>query len=104
MAFTPMNKLTADRALDQIGVDATEYYYRMDRAVDAISVAFNSLAGMASAWSAAVSFIDTEAAANPGDQEWQALLARKDSLVADFIAMRDKVQAVSIAAIAARDA
>lgn len=103
MAFTPINKLTADRALDQIGVDATEYYYRMDRAVDQISAAFNSLAGMASAWSAAVSFIDAEVAANPGDQEWQALLERKNSLVADFIAMRNKVETVRDAAIVARD-
>jgi len=104
MAFVPINKLTSDRALDQITVDATEFYFRMDRAVDQVSQAFTSLAGMAASWSAAVSFIDTEAAANPGDAEWQALLARKDSLVADFIAMRDKVQAVRDAAIAARDA
>lgn len=104
MSFTPVNKLTTERALDQITIDATEYFYRMSRAVDQIGSSFNDLAGMGASWSAAVSFIDTEAAANPGDTEWQELLARKDSLVVDFLAMRNKVQAVRDAAISARDA
>lgn len=104
MAFTPINKLTADRALEQITVDATEFYFRMDRSVDQISQAFTSLAGMASSWSTAVTFIDNEQVANPSDPEWLALKNRKDSLVADFIAMRDKVEAVRDAAVAARDA
>jgi len=104
MAFTPINKLTSHAALEQIVTDAKEYYYRMDRAVDQISAAFTSLAGMSSSWSAAVSLIDAESTANPGDKEWQDLLDRKDSLVVDFLAMRDKVQAVRDAAIAARDA
>ena len=62
MSFTPINKLTADRALDQIGVDATEFYFRMDRSVEQITAAAASLAGMPSSWSAAASFIDAEAA------------------------------------------
>ena len=104
MAFLPINKLTADRALDQIGVDATEFFFRMDRSVEQITAAAASLAGMPSSWSAAVSFIDAEEAANPGDKEWQALKERKDSLVIDFLAMRNKVQAVRDAAIAAQNA
>ncbi len=104
MGFPPLNKLTADRALEGIGTDATEFYFRMDRAVDQIGQAFDSLAGMAASWSEAVSFIDAEAAANPGDADWQALLARKNSQVVDFQAMKTKVKAVRDAAIAARDA
>ena len=104
MSFTPINKLTADRALDQIGVDATEFYFRMDRSVEQITAAAASLNGMTTSWAAAASFIDAEEAANPGDKEWQALKERKDSLVVDFLAMRNKVQAVRDAAIAAQNA
>ncbi len=104
MAFTPINKLTAERALDQITIDATEYYFRMDRSVEQITAAFNSLNGMVASWSPAISFIDTEEAAAPGDKVWQALKERKDSLVSDFLAMKTKVQAVRDAAIAAQNA
>ncbi len=104
MSFTPINKLTADRALDQIAVDATEFFFRMDRSVEQITAAAASLAGMTTSWSAAVAFIDAEEAAAPGDKEWQALKERKDSLVIDFLAMRNKVQAVRDAAIAAQNA
>ncbi len=104
MAFTPINKLTAERALDQIGVDATEFYFRMDRSVEQISQAFTSLNGMPASWAAAIAFIDAEEAAAPGDKAWQALKERKDSLVIDFIAMKNKVQAVRDAAIAAQNA
>ncbi len=104
MSFTPINKLTAERALDQITVDATEFYFRMDRSVEQISQAFASLNGMAASWSPAISFIDAEEAAAPGDKVWQALKERKDSLVADFLAMRTKVQQVRDAAIAAQNA
>lgn len=104
MAFTPINKLTTERALDQITVDATEYFYRMERAVEQISTCLVSLAGMSAAWAPAVTFIDAAEIAAPGDKEWQALKARKDSLVTDFNAMQTKVQAVRDAAITARDA
>ena len=102
MAFTPENFLMAERALDQIGVDATAYFTNSDRAIEQVVAAANNLSLMAAAWSAAVAFIDAEAAAAPGDVEWQALLARKDKLTADFIGMRNLVQAVRDAAIAAR--
>lgn len=104
MAFAPVNKLTAERALDQIGVDATAYYYQMSNAVDQIASAYTLLAGMATSWNAAVTFVNDQAAANPGDTEWQEMKARKDMLVADFFAMRDKVLAVRNAAQTARDA
>ena len=104
MAFTPINKLTANRALEQIVTDATEFFFRMDRSVEQITAAAASLNGMTTSWSAAANFIDTEEASAPGDKEWQALKERKDSLVADFLAMRNKVQAVRDAAITAKNA
>ncbi len=104
MAFTPVDKLTSHAALELIVTDAKEYYFRMDRAVELLTQAFTSLNGMPASWSAAISFIDAQEAASPGDKAWQALKLRKDSLVADFTAMRDKVQQVRDAAIAAQNA
>ncbi len=102
MAFTPENFLMAERALDQIGVDATAYFTNSDRAIEQIVAAASSLAGMGAEWSSAVAFVDTQEAANPGDKDWEALKARKDKMVVDFIAMRNLVQSVRDAAIAAR--
>ena len=90
------------RALDQIGTDATAHFTNMDRAIEQMIQAAANLSGMAAAWSSTVAFIDAQAAANPGDAEWQALLARKDKIVVDFVAMRDLTAAVKDAAIAAR--
>ena len=102
MSFVPENFLMAERALDQISVDATAFFTNSDRAIEQIVAAAASLAGMAAAWSAAVAFIDAQAVANPGNTEWDALLARKDKLTSDFIVMRNLVQSVRDAAIAAR--
>ena len=102
MAFTPENYLMALRALDQIGTDATAYFTNTDRAIEQMIQAAANLSGMAAAWSSTVTFIDAQAAANSGDAGWQALLARKDKIVVDFVAMRDLTAAVKDAAIAAR--
>ena len=102
MAFTPENYLMALRALDQIGTDATAFFTNMDRAIEQMIQAAASLTGMAAAWTSTVTFIDAQAAANPGDAGWQALLARKDQIVIDFVAMRDEAAAVKDAAVAAR--
>ena len=102
MAFLPENFLMAERALDQISVDATASFTNMDRAVDQLSSASAALAAMTAAWTPAVNYITAEAAAAPGDAGWQSLLARKDKLVADFLAMQTLVQAVRTAAITAR--
>ncbi len=102
MAFTPENFLMAERALNQISIDATQFFTNSDRAIEQIVTSASSLSGMPAAWAAAVTFIDGEATANPGDADWQAIKARKDKMVTDFIAMRNIVQAVRDAAIAAR--
>ena len=102
VAFTPENFLMAERAMNQIGVDATAYFTNMDRAIEQMITASANLSGMAAAWTSTVTFIDAQAAANPGDASWQALLARKDKIVVDFIAMRDLTAAVKDAAVAAR--
>lgn len=102
MAFTPTNYMTAERALDQIATDATAYHNGVDRAIEQLQQAASNLAGMAAGWGAAVQFIDDQAAANPADDNWQSLKARKDQLVADFLSMRDSAQAVRDAAQGAR--
>ncbi len=102
MAFTPENYLMAERAMDQVGIDATAFFKNSDRAIEQIVAAATSLAGMAAQWSPAVTFIDAEVVANPGDTDWDALKARKDKLTADFLAMRNLVQSVRDAAILAR--
>lgn len=102
MAFTPTNFLTADRALDQIGQDATTYFNNGDRAIEQIVQAANNLAAMQTAWGPAIAFIDAQAAANPSDEQWAALKARKDKMVANFFQMRDLIIAVRDAAQAAR--
>ena len=102
MAFLPENFLMAERAMDQISLDATSYFTNMDRGVEQLALAATNLAAMAAAWAAAVDYIDAQALALPGDTGWQALKLRKDKLVADFIAMRTLSQSVRNAAQAAR--
>lgn len=101
MAFVPDNYLTAERALDQIITDATSSHTDVTRGIETITNAHSKLAAMATAWQDAVALIDTEAANNPGDPQWQELKARKDKIVADFLVMRDRARNVRDAANAA---
>ncbi len=102
MAFTPENYLMAERALDQITTEATSLFTKVDDAIIRLTDLSASLSGMGSNWSSTVAFIDTEAAANPGDEQWQILLVRKNKIVAGFIEMRDIAIAVRDAAVTAR--
>lgn len=102
MAFTPENYLMAERALDQITTEATSLFTKTDDSIMRLTAAAASLSGMGAEWSSTVTFIDAEAAANLGDEQWQVLLARKDKIVASFIEMRDIAIAVRDAAITAR--
>jgi len=104
MAFTPENYLMAERALDEIIEEATANFNQVDSALTRINQSSLRLQNMQADWGAAVSFINAEAAANPADEQWQALLARKNKLVAAFIEMRDLAMSVDAAAAAARNA
>lgn len=101
MAFVPDNYLTAEQALDRIGGDATNFHQQVGRAITDLTNAHARLAAMAGDWGAAVQYIEAQATANPSSEEWQALKSRKDLLVADFISMRNRAEAVKNAAIAA---
>ncbi len=102
MAFTPENYLMAERALDQIGTDATAFFKNSDRAIEQIVAAALNLEAIPSAWGTTVTFINAQEAASPGDKDWQNLKTRMDKMAEDFEAMRTLVQAVRDAAIAAR--
>ena len=45
-------------------------------------------------WQEWVAYVDTQAAANPDDLQWQNLKAEKDQIVADFLALLASVNAV----------
>ncbi len=102
MSFTPDNYLMAEQALDHIGTDATAFFKNSDRAIEQIVAAAANLDAIPAAWADTVALIDAKEAASPGDKDWEALKARKDKMVVDFKAMRDLVQSVRDAAIAAR--
>lgn len=98
MAFTPDNYLTAQRALAQIATDATAFHTDVARGIETLTLAHAKLAAMGPDWTPAVNFIQQQADANPNDEQWQALAAQKDKLVADFISMRNRALAVRDAA------
>jgi len=98
MSTNPSNYLQAEAALDNIVEEASTYNDRVDRAIQHISTAYDELAAMASKWTTAATYIENQATANPDDALWQELKARKDQIVTDFQAMRDRAQAIRDAA------
>lgn len=102
MAFTPTNFLEGTRALDQVAQEATSHRNLMDQGIRQLEQAASRLQAMGTDWSAAATFIDDQAAANPTDEDWQSLKARKDKMVADFASMRDLSISVRDAATTAR--
>ncbi len=102
MSFTPQNYLMAERALDQISTEATQFFNKTDDSITRLTAAAASLSSMGADWATTVAFIDSEAQANPVDEQWQVLLARKDKIVSSFIEMRDLAIAVQNAAVTVR--
>lgn len=98
MAFTPTNFLEAERSMDQISQEATQHSQLVQNAISSLEQAAQRLTDMEANWGNAVAFIDNQAAANPTDEQWQNLKARKDKMVTDFISMRDQAIAVRDAA------
>ena len=97
MAFVPTNFLTARAALDAITDEATRNKGTMDNGVDRLVVSAAKFVAMPADWTDAIAFIEAQAVAFPGDEQWQNLKAEKDKIVTDFQSMRD-------VAIAKRDA
>jgi hypothetical protein len=101
MTFPVDSYLTAERALAQITVDATAHHTDVARGIETLTSAHAKLNAMGASWRPAVTYINAQAAANPSNAEWQALKARTDMIVADFIAMRNRALSIRDAAIAA---
>ena len=92
----------AERALDRISTEATAHMQLVDQSIAGLEAAVSRLQAMGGEWTSAVDFIDAQVVANPTDEEWLTLQAKKDKMVADFLAMRDTSIAVKDAAVAAR--
>lgn len=98
MAFTPTNFLEAENALDVIAQEARQSRNIMDQGIKQLELAATRLTDMQANWGNAVTFIDDQAVAFPADEQWTTLKERKDKMVTDFLAMRDKAIAVRNAA------
>ena len=104
MAFTPENFLMAERALDEITAKATDHFNVMDAGINRLVAAVVSLQAMQGNWASAATYIDTQAAAFPADEDWQRRKARKDKITTAFLEMRDLSASVRDAAQLARSA
>ncbi len=104
MSQDPHNYSSALHAAARMSQETAAYYAQMLDGINRITQAESNLQAMPSVWNAAVTFIDTQAAANPADKDWEALLSQKDKIAADFAVDKTKVTEVKNAAIAARDA
>jgi len=98
MSTNPSNYLQAEAALDTIVQEASRNSDRVDRALTQLGSAYSDLAAMGSKWNTAATYIENQATANADDALWQELKARKDQIVTDFQAMRDRAQAIRDAA------
>ncbi len=102
MGFIPENFLMAERALDEITATATDHFNTMDAGINRLVAAVVNLQAMQGSWASAATYIDTQAAAFPADEDWQRLKARKNKIVTAFLEMRDLSALVRDAAQAAR--
>ena len=101
MPDAPTNFLEAESNLAQIAQDAKGHKATVKRGVEVIRQGSASLAGMPTLWADTISFIESQAAANVGDPEWETLKRRKDKIVADFQAMNAQATATNTAATTA---
>jgi len=98
MSQNPTDYIDAKAAIQKIVEEASVHEDRVNSAIDNLSRAYNDLAGMATRWAAAVTYIEDQATANPDDALWQKLKSEKDRIVTDFAAKRDRAQAIRDAA------
>lgn len=91
----------ADRILAAIAEDITYYVTSVEKAVATIDKAAADLGKFPSAYPTgfleSIQYINTQATANPTDEAWQDLKRRKDKLVADFNATKNRFEAISTA-------
>ena len=87
----PTTFTEASAALDEIAGETTGHKGNKERLIADLHHVQVNVTAMGPTWTAAVSYIDQEAAANPGDDDWQRLKSVKDKMVADFIAEKAAV-------------
>lgn len=83
--------------LDEIAQRSEQNRKRLDQARATIAAALSDLTAMQTAYSAFVTQLNTDAAANPDDQAWQLAKAEKDQLVTDFQALRIEANSLNTA-------
>lgn len=79
--------------LDEIAQRTTTNSKRIAQAGAQLSAAQGDLAAMQTAYSAQVTEINAQVAANPDDPAWQALGAERTQLQSDFVALKTTVDA-----------
>lgn len=80
--------------LDEIAVKSETNRKNLAAARASVAGVEAALQTMVNQYSAFIAQVDADAAANPGDAAWQNALAEKNRLVADFIAIQSKAQAI----------
>jgi hypothetical protein len=83
--------------LDEIAVKSETQRKSLVNARSAVASVEAALQTMQNQYSAFIAEVETDALANPTDPAWQAAKAEKDRLVADFLAVQTKAQAIIIA-------
>ena len=79
---------TAEATLDEIALTITQAEKRMVQALQGIVVAKSQLEGMTVTYGPFITALNAAAAANPGNEVWTQLLAKKDLFVAEFAELK----------------
>lgn len=80
--------------LDEIAVKSESNRKSLVNARAAVASVEAALQTMVNQYSAFVAEVDVDALANPADAAWQNAKAEKDRLIADFMAIQAKAQAL----------
>lgn len=94
--YNPTTYFTAEAGLDRAITDMNAQMTRLESLRQTAGVIENQVAEIFAAaptgWAGLFTFIDEQAAANPGNATWQAFKERKDMVHADFLAAQARVQ------------
>lgn len=88
---------TTKSTLDEIAARSETNRKRLEQAKALIGQAVTDLAAMGTNYSAFVTQLNTDAAANPNDDAWQTAKAEKDQMVSDFQALKTEAEALQTA-------
>ena len=90
-----MNYSNVEAALQNVRDDIVNARQRCTSAKGTLTAENSKLGGMPTTYAAAIAAIDAGLAANPTDEAWQVLAARKTILVVEFQALKPVVQAAA---------